>query len=262
MQVAILVTINQPEQVIPCTLALDTIRTGFPTAFVSCHLNDSPDYAARVGELCEARNVHFFEAKMRMHQAEWIRHQVQVNAKYGNEPLVLLDGDVIFWENCEDLTFEHPLAGYYVPRFWNEYANCLTMERLHTSFLVIRPQELGQRIVRVWPENHSYLPFDPFQLYATFVRGTPVFYDVCANLYHAVGGSAFDESVKQRYDHLNSASFYKEMYAKLQNRDAFAAVHELARTKPSELRGLYREIDRYYDERRIEGMSRVPDIII
>lgn len=261
MTVCTLITANDPATYANCTLTLDTIRVGFPTAELVVWFNDgtAPD-AVRCKKL-GARAFASNRVDNRIHHAKWIQTMLEMPPPGHTGPLVVVDPDMMFWENCEGFTFPGSIAGAYVPDHWNHWSDCAYRSRLHTSFLWINdPKALLAAIPR---GSEPYLPFDPFHPVTTFDFGRATFYDTLAILCHALPKKEvclFGEEHMNCYDHINSASFYKQMLVKFEEpkRSEFARIHELARTNPKELRGLWRQTARYYAEQHIELIKRLP----
>lgn len=237
------------------TLFFDTLRTGFPTARIwICDNKSLQEASRRIFNQCEIKGFTYSQVKARRTHAQWIGQVI--NGHSGQ--LVILDGDTIFWENCEWFDFETILAGYYVPSIFNEYAQCMSVPRLHTSFLWIKDTMLlRQAIEDVYPIKNpqpidiQYAPFDEFANRIQFIGGKPMFYDGCANLYQALGGSKFEESHLDCYDHLNCATFCDVMLTRMKNPDGLRELHDLAISNPSALRGMWRGMNDYYERVRM-----------
>ncbi len=253
MKVFILITEPKSGPKENALLCFDTIRVGFPTWEIHATLNDesttTTSFYIAFTKKCEKAQVKPHFSQIRQHHAKWIEQALYIG-NY-NKPLVILDGDTIFWENCEGFTFPTLLAGYFVPFHHNEYSRCMTVSRLHTSFLWIKdPTRIEATLLEKCPDRHNlYLPFNPFLPHFTFMNDAMWFWDTCAELYQCLGGTAFEEKHLNCFDHLNSASFYPEMLERLSNREGFQKMHELAHTEPQKLRGLWKEIDLYYKGR-------------
>ena len=270
-----LISIPKEEHYDACTLCLSSLRVGFPTAKIVVWVNDTgPVPFARVlndAEKCLGRskniaspdsrtpvfssvggNALIVPLEKKMHHAEWMR-MVLSTAEDAGVPLVIVDPDCIFWENCENMQVPEGtlLAGHRVPTMWNDFAHCRSVARIHTSFMVMPEPDRLMRVLRdVYPwcfkPAGEYCPCDPFSPAVRFYVGEPVFWDTCANLYQMLIGCA-DESVYdfgpdefKRYDHLNSASFFDVMLERLPDKEGFAYVHRFL-SKPEDrhkLRGL------------------------
>lgn len=262
--VAILVTVPQPDHFDACTLCFDSLRTGFPNARIVATINapyvgpgdvkvakelQNKLYRAEVGVIYEHETLH---------HAAWIKRTVEQHDSR-NGPLVILDADTLFWKSCEDWQFpaETLLAGYYVPHMWNDFAKCISLPRLHTSFLWMPDTAaLRRKLNSIYPpalEAHGeYCPCDPFMPAVRFVAGRPYFWDTCANLYGMLANMepltyAFEPKHLECYDHLNSAAFYDVMLDRLNgDKEGFAWVHRFGVKTPEKLRNLWPIVNRYY----------------
>jgi hypothetical protein len=202
-----------------------------------------------------------------VHHADWIR--LQLTESYP-VPLVICDPDTVFWKSCEDWEFNERtlLAGYYVPRMWNDFACCVSVPRIHTSLMVFPDANdlrcaLQGAYTEAWKKHGEYCPCDPFMGRVMFDEGKPLFWDCCANLYNMLqkvpkSVSHFGEEHKACYDHLNSASFYDVMRDRLEtkNREGFIMAHDKWVKNP--VPGLWPLVDEYYEQKRIEGWLRLP----
>lgn len=236
MKVFLLLPTSVPEGLEKSTtLVLDTIRVGFPTA-----------------EIVQGKGPTHFD---------WIRE----NIRTGEGKMVFIDGDMIFWENVEDWEFPTTLAGLHVPMMWNDFAKCISMPRLHTSFLWVKDAEtLREEIEAAYPlsfmESGEYCPCDPVSPRIQFHNGHPIFWDTCANLYHMIGGTSFDEKQILSYEHLNSASFSKVMRERIGNPHGFDILHKELVYTPEKLRGFSTIVDAYYKDRYLKGVAEAQRI--
>jgi hypothetical protein len=263
MKVFTLVTADDPAMLSSTLLFLDTIRVGFPTAEIQVFDNFSKTWWYKEGtiwrqKLDKAGLILRGQSDFRYHHADWIRGVVERT----DGPYAIVDPDTIWWENCENFSANIPIsvAGYMVPEMWNEWAGCPSHRRLHTSFLWVPDGVyLRECLHKAYPQHGPYRPFNPFSPCVEFVGGDCWFRDTFCNATHALHYSCevFSDNVKERYDHLNSASFYSEMEKLVDRPDGFREVHRLARENPTALRGLWREVDAYYERmaRKLDDME-------
>src|SRR5579859_3123331 len=150
----------------PCTMVLDTLRVGFPTAEVEVYCNPMGDFELlkKVGQKVWNVNVPgtLLTAKP-MHHYEWVTAMIRQHDDSG--PLVLLDGDVVFHKSCEDWSFDTHLAGYCVPSHWSDAAGCRAFARLHTSHLWVTDvkgmmQKVRDRLPHSFEPLGHYCPVD------------------------------------------------------------------------------------------------------
>lgn len=267
IDVHILVTVPKPEYFDACTLVFDSIRTGFPTAkiyvYYNCPSIEGPDvsYYRLHDRLVDQPDI-FLHTVYRAHHAKWI---ADVTATHSNpdHQCVILDADVVLWKSVEDWDWSDKLiAGYYVPRMWNDFAKCVSMPRLHTSFLwipdpVALMTALRQAYMPSTQEHGEYCPCDPFMPRVMFDHGKPVFWDSTANLFAMLPWRCgiFEEWHKEHYDHLNSASFFDVMLDRLDgDKEMFAYLHRFA--KGEQLKNLWPMVDHYY-ARKAEQAERL-----
>jgi len=261
MTVVALVSVPEGADFDVCTLAFSSLRVGFPSATIKVYDNgNGEEVTSRLKPLADSIGAELHRCIEPKHHADWISLMVRMH----DGPLRVVDTDTIWWESCEGFDFDSPLAGRFVPTMWNEFSQCPSFARLHTSFMWIRDcAELCNRIREAYPPAHSacgeYCPCNPFLPAVGFVGGKPVFWDSTAMLYNMIGGAHFEPKHLECYTHVNSASFYKVMLERVENKTAFARQHELAKYEPEKLRGFWRAEDRYYAEmnrRYLEGVNK------
>jgi hypothetical protein len=274
LSVRILVTIPKAEHFEACSLVFDTLRVGFPTADIEVTVNPIGAFSShctpledKLVEKVEAAGAQYGRACHPIHLGDWERGEVE----RATGPLVLLDADTIFWRSCEDWEFgpETLLAGYYQPRIWNDFARCISMPRIHTSFMVFpNPPELRKAIREAYPsaceEAGDYCPCDPFKTDVKFIGGTPFFWDCCANLFGLLTSSRqglvypFGLRHLECYDHLNSASFFDVMLDRLHgDKEAFAYIHRFGPENQRALKDLWPKVNQYYAEREAEATRQL-----
>ena len=219
-------------------LVRETFHTGFPTADWEIFNND--------------------QNEQKLHK--WIQFLLD-REKDNDQPIVFLDGDIIFWNSFENFNPSHVLSGFWQPPHINDWSGCFYMQRLHTSLLFIRSvKELHARIeeAKPWKNPPSReLPTIPQDLISPeqgYIYTKPIYWDVAAKLFHAIGGQKFSPTELDKYDHINSASNYETMIDRIpdeQHKAGFRHVHELAKMQKEKLRGLWRETLTYYNQRHI-----------
>lgn len=269
--VKILVTVNDMQQFDACTLCFETLRVGWPTADIYVHINGRRYLDEVVNKFSSFYDPYTGKGKTFwrveqpvIHLADWIREQV--NQTYPG-PLVIADPDIVYWKSCEDWDFSDGtlLAGYYHPRMWNDFAKCVSVERIHTSMMVFPDTaKLRGAIVRAYPlaqvAHGEYCPCDPFMPAVRFDAGVPIYWDCCSNLYNmllkippAWALRHFGPEHKSCFDHLNSASFYDCMVERLEGetKEGFKLAHREWVKNPTP--GLWPLVDRYYKQKALEG---------
>ena len=139
-------------------MVFETLRVGFPTAEVTVYwkgLDKSPEWKA-VGDACQKAEVQHFLSIPEVSHADWIARVVEES----QGPFYLCDTDMVFWKSFEGFSFgEAPLAGRFIPQFFDKFTQCATRPRLHTALLYIDP-------ARVISETEKYFmafPITPVQ---------------------------------------------------------------------------------------------------
>jgi hypothetical protein len=258
MTVYSLLTIN-PKTECSCTLVLDSIRTGFPTANLSIWFNNmanGKDIAPYVEKLGTDDDKYWVTVcPVRWHHARWIEMIVRNHHRDGEEkePCIIIDGDMIFWESVEDYVVQSEAlyAGMYVPMIFNDFARVVSMPRIHTSFMWIPDTDkLLDKVTEMYPYSDqphgNYCPLDPFGPRVSYINHFPIFWDTCSTLYNMAGGQHFDAQMLSKYEHLNSASFYDIMLERLDNKKGFEALHSHYVKNPDLLKGYNLDIVRPY----------------
>lgn len=262
--VRILVSVPDPERFDACTLCFDTIRTGFPTAKIIADINGvtHPAVYNKAAAKAQAAGVEIFLRTDEAHHGRWIHGCVENHEIDG--PLVILDADTIFWKSCEDWAFTGSLlAGYSVPRMWNDFAKAVSMPRIHTSMMWFSDvPALRQALRDIYPYAHQkageYCPCDPFMPSVKFLYGRPIFWDSCAVLFNMIGpGNCqfFTEKHLDCFDHINSVSFYDVMCERLEDDRGLKLVANELVKQPETLKGLWPIVGAYYARKRLEGLQ-------
>ena len=253
MKVVTLISVPNDVAFNNCTLVLSSLRTGFPTADVEVYIN-SPDYYAAIREKITDDSIEVTALAEPMHHAKWIERMINEN----NGELIILDGDVILWKEWT-YKFDTLLAGMFVPFMYNEFAQCISYPRLHTSFLCIKNcKELRATVAKCYKMatvSPEYAPLNPYMPDVKFVSGAPSFWDSCSVLYNIVGGTPFVEEHLECYDHLNSASFLDIMANNMEKGFGFRQAHETISKYPQMLKGTWRHIINYYAEMQAKATT-------
>jgi hypothetical protein len=265
--VKILVTVNDFSHFDACTLCFETLRVGWPTADIYIFINGA-QYQREILDKLEyfhredKGRIFWHVEQPVVHLADWIR--TQVNLEYPG-PLVIADPDIVYWKSCEDWEFPESvlLAGYYHPRMWNDFAKCVSTQRIHTSMMVFPDtNKLATAVLNTYPlsrmKHGEYCPCDPFMGRVMFDEGKPTFWDCCAVLYAMLCKQSdsvfhFGHEYLECFDHLNSASFYDCMFDRLEGetKEGFKFAHREWVKNPTP--GLWPLVDAYYKQRAIEA---------
>lgn len=258
-KVCILVSIPDSKFYENCTLVKNTLRVGFPTAEIHVSINDIGTNSDRVyarREFEAAGADYVFMLPKRIHHADWIRESLVIPSD-DRRPVVILDADIHFWKSCEDWEFKTLMAGFYCPEMWNDWAQCRSVPRLHTSFLWFSdPHKLWLKLSQIYPLNGEYTPCNPFMCSVNWINGEPIFWDSTAGLYNMIGGAHFGPEHTECYEHLNSSGFVEEMVRRMKGKTGqdFAMFHRLAPDQPDMVKMFcWPLVKRYYSRKSIEA---------
>ena len=260
MKVHLLATVRKEELLPATTMVFKTLRTGFPTADVIvdlCGFNpecEHLDVKRACDDVGATSNMACLEGP---HFApEWIKSLLENES----EPFWICDTDMVFFDSVEKWDFgDAPMAGRYVPQFFDKFTNCVTRARLHTCLIWMNPKRIKEEAGRY----HSRFPSTPFNPKPDLIKPmfhpllspagrevrTSYFYDVCGLLYHAIGGVSFTPEQKNAFGHLNFGTIsdlVAPAYPELQLRMRAFAIFE----NPNLLRGQWKEDDEFYYKNR------------
>jgi hypothetical protein len=184
------------------TMIFKSLRTGFPTAEITVVDNNSlPDVQQTIGTLATQTGCEYqqLDAHTAISPPSFLRQTIEHASA---DAIVFLDPDVVFWEAVESWRFAGLLAGRLIPKFFDPYTGCITMPRLHPSFLWVPDVEaLRTRLAEI---KHTRMDFHPFLPYM-FASGPDWYrFDTAAALYAAAPAEmvAFGARELNAYDHL------------------------------------------------------------
>jgi hypothetical protein len=170
-------------------------------------------------------------------------------------PFIICDTDMVFHESVENFDYTNcHLCGPLIPQFYCSFAKAITRPRLHGCFLYFNPEKIRSRI----KEFESHLNLNRFTPLADYINplllplnGKMVFWDTCAMLHEAIGGTPHTEAQLDCYSHLHNGTISDMVapcYPELSMRQAHAAVME----NPSLSKGIWRQQAEFYEKRRVE----------
>lgn len=266
INVFVLVTCRNPALWDASTLVFKTLRVGFPTARI-CAIGNalSPEHGAVISQWAdtdlksqlavsvERYNLFGYLRYSQITHHEWIDSLI----KSQSEPFWIVDTDVVFLDNVEEFDAEFsgaPISGRAIPRFECPYIGMGTHSRPHTSLMRIDPLIVRSRV----EEFQSRLTKTPFgscdlpigKLVAPDISFGPIkesFHDCCSKLARVTGFNAFGENLLDRYAHLNCGT-----YSDLVDPTGEFTKRNQQRMDgaPHLLRGLWREQEKWYQDRR------------
>ncbi len=227
------------------TLVLDTIRIGFPNSRVHIYMTGRNSIInERIIEKASILdNCWLCHNKTITTNSQLIATIIDRN--FFNS-FIVLDQDVIFWENCEDIEYDGLLTGRFIPKYACPYTHTITMPRLHPSFLVFNNVEEIKNRLKEFTKD-PLVPFDAISPTTVFIEKTQLFFDVCSNLYQCIGGNAFQEDILKRYDHLGCSTFIEKVEDKCPR--YFKGSTEFQRdikNRMLEAKGLWKKQDMFY----------------
>lgn len=244
MNIHILATCRKPELLDATTLVFKSLRVGFPNANVYVSDNNlSREHREVIHKHCKDIGARLFLTRATIHH-EWIESLVEHNY----EPFIILDTDITFWDNCEGWSFDTAIAGRCIPPFIDPFSKCITMRRLHGSFLYVDPSKLKMQVEK-YKNKFPQTPFTPVtSLFNPLIIphvGQSIFFDTCAFLYHAIGGAEFTHEQLDCYDHLNCGTISDIVSPHLTDIN-MSAAHKVLLNTPSLMKGIWREQDAWY----------------
>jgi len=210
INVFILTYCRNLEQFYGTELIFKTLRTGFPNARVRVVDNASvPEARAEVARLAKATDCAFETlASPGIEHHAFIENAVResAHAHASGSAAVFLDPDVCLWRNCEDLLFDRPVAGMMVEAHNDDVMQCVTMARLHTSFLWI--SDAAAVMKRIESLRRMHVDFRPFMPFSVKLGDVWLRYDTGASLYAAMPDACacFTDEHADYYDHLYAGS--------------------------------------------------------
>lgn len=253
LNVFVLTYCRREELLYGSELVFKTLREGFPNATVTVVDNASlPQVRERLKDRAKKEACRFEQLERPLAHDEFLSLTLHKVARESpTDPLVFIDPDICFWENCEDFEFNGLISGRFVSAHEFSPLECVTMPRLHSSFLWIHsPSKLLSRITDIGRKHFDFEPFKPvsIRLGDIWLR-----YDTGASLFAALPAevSFFREEHLDRYDHLfcgTHPDVWQERFVG-PLRELMQRTHRHAQEgNLSALRGIWREQDRIWAE--------------
>ncbi len=248
MNVYVITYCSDPDYLNGTTLIFKTIRTGFPTARIHVIDNASIKKSREYIKQC-ADSVNATYSQLQEELEHWqILADLAHNIWEGT--CILIDPDVCFWQNCEQWKFDVLIAGRLIPRFHDDYSQCITEPRLHTSFLWVNDAEkLRKAIKDICERYYEFYPFLPFMYRDE--NGQWIRFDTGASLYAALINrmQGFTHAELRAYDHLFCGTNYKEVAAQLNNQTEFIDIHKQSINDYRKLRGIWKRQEEYFQSK-------------
>lgn len=210
IEVHILATCLNPALLDTTLLVFKTVRTGFPDANVKVWENAlTPEQSISLRLMAGS----FIESITLPHR---IAHDAWIAGLLGRStsPFWVLDTDVVFFEKAPEPSPQDFLFGRFEPAFLEPWTKTNRVARLHTALLFMDPQAILTRIHQWASRWHPKgFPFSPHfemvqqQFVPQGFDRPPLFYDTCAGLYQAIGGTPFTESQNHTFEHLHCGTY-------------------------------------------------------
>ncbi len=255
-KVFILATCRKPELAPFTELVFKTLRIGFPTADIHVHANGDVT-KCNVIALCEQTNCSVENVVTNHH--EWIEGLIKTES----EPFCICDTDIIFYSNFEQFNFTTALAGWRIPEWEDEFSGAVQRARYHTSLLYVNPVKVREQL-KVFESVLPNSEFTPTPFVNPVYPATlpfnrkMYFYDTCAFLYHALGGTDFKDQQKDTYFHFNFGSLSDIVLPRLSNAAQMVKARAQIMENPELGRGMWRAQEDYYAARPIKPQPDLP----
>jgi len=246
MKVHIIVTCFNPALLDSALLVFKTIRTGFPTAEIVVYGNDL------------SRNTlsHMpfpvLTISERISHDSWVERLIHTQ----HEPFWIVDTDVVFFDSVEHFTAPM-FGGRFEPEFKDEWTRSTHVACLHPSLMYFNPVEIRCGLFQ-WRLEHipKYFPnmiSNLIRQQITVRNGETIFHDTCSGLYHAFGGTAFDEDMNGRFEHLHCGCVSDVLSKEVDSLKDLHNVHRMVCQQPELARGLMDKQMAYYQSKATNG---------
>jgi len=179
-------------------LFFETFRVGFPDAELFVFSNANTNKFNQVAEKFTHQNDgKFLLINKEIEHPQFINYLIQAEDK----PFYLIDPDTIWFDKMPK-HFDSPLAGRFIPRFYDLHANANTFERLHTSCLYISPKEIKE----VYKHVDEYFNINYVEPLIYYLEGKRYRFDTASQLYQLLKSHnlihVFDETINEKFCHL------------------------------------------------------------
>ena len=248
MKVIILTFCDDVKLIYGTLLVFNTLRIGFPTAEVLVFDNgSSPEALPQIEAAALAAECQFIPMPRAPFVGfyKWaILEQVEFNS------IVLLDPDIIFWKNVEDIKIDALFSGRLMPEMLSQGITALP--RIHPSFFRIPNVSLLRAAIQHTRSNIVD------QLFAS-VKGKEYFWDTLAMLHQVAPGTAFTDDELDCYDHLFFGCHFPSVQNTLPKNSFIEQGHLAAITGDFEaIRGIWRGQEKDFS---VHSMSKSVSIL-
>lgn len=231
MQVIILTFCNDIKLIYGTLLVFNTLRVGFPTAKVLVFDNGSSLDALPLIESAALKAGCEFISMPQAPFVGFYKWALLEQNEYNS--IVLLDPDVIFWKNVEQMQTKGLFSGRLIPSMISQ--NVTALPRIHPSFVYVPDVAALRYAIRDTRSNVVD------QLFAS-MNGKEYFWDTLAMLHHVVPGTPFTDDQLDCYDHLFFGCHFPSIKSTLPKNSAIERGHIAAMMNNfEEIKGLWRD---------------------
>lgn len=250
--VHILTTVRSAALLPAALLVFRTLRVGFPAAEVKVWGNGLEGNAeAAVRSAAASVGAWFGNLQPTSHDL-WVEGLLEQELG----AFWIVDTDVVFWGAMAARAEGEVLAGRFEPEFMEAWTGTRHMARLHTAVMWLNAPRLRAEI-RKWmagvpaPWGHSGEFALMRQHFVPLRRAAAgptemLFYDTCAGVWHAVGGTSFSAEEDAQFSHLHCATYVDVMQGGPGPGKGLAKLHELVYQDSGMARGILATQMEYY----------------
>lgn len=253
MNLHLLCTVLNPSRLQSQLLWAKTIRRGFPSA--SIHVYENGSSYKPIWEASYLVGASYYKIPLCSH-GEWIESLLSSE----REPFWICDADVVFFDKVEHWFSgsSELFAGRYEPEFWEDWTKSIHMSRLHPSLMWFNAPLL-RAAIRKWPGQPEFfqtVKHNLIQWNWVPEYGQLKFYDTCAGLYHALGGTEFTEEQNKTFEHLFCGSYADLISKQHPNLDA---KHRAVFENPELARGMWQEQQKWYAQNTVKQVQQMDE---
>ena len=253
--VHILATVRNPALLQGALLVFKTLRLGFPRSHVQVRGNHLETFAEQeVQRAARDAGAEYSNGQRVSHDA-WIDNML----RWQDKPFWVCDTDLVFFECVENFPRDDTvfLLGRLEPDFAEEWTRAIHVERLHTCLMYCDPAQI-RRLTRTWMGRFPSLWHTGEmnlvrQQFLPRKGLPPLFYDTCAGLWQAFGGTPFTQEQNRAFEHLHCAT-YADLVSPHLSLPDLAKLHKQIYADPQQARGIQNEQMKYYQSRRPNTM--------
>lgn len=257
MKIFIPVMCRNEEHLESSLLIFKTLRIGFPSFDVEVHIDYDSICKSQIIDELGKNNLRYIITPEHFSTYKWTEELIREE----QDPFIILDTDVIFYENCEGIGFYSTLMGCLIPEFFDPYTEAWTQPRLHNSFLYINPAKFcayANRIVEL-----EYVPvaslIKPLLIPSKLKS---IFYDTLAIAYNIMYCQVFPETVLDKYCHLHCGSLLNTVGESFLPEVNLKEVHKQVCANPALGKGMWRQQKEWYKQQTNDYMIIGQEVLI